>query len=324
MKISHFLTNAALVLFGVPGAAMAADPLLSHCRTITMIVPYTAGGSGDVSARLLTPAMTADLGVPVQVENVPGAGGQIGVTRIATSKPDGCTIGWTYMPGIITSYLDPTRKAAYDQKSFAPVGTYVLDSSGLAVKGDSPYNNLTDLVKAAKAKPGSITVTNAGKLSGGDIVQHRLEAISGADFNILSSAGGAEALADLLGGHVDVIDIDAGGPNGELARTGQIKILAFFSREPIASYPNVTTAKQQGYDLELGIVRTLSAPAGTPEKVVKRLSNALKVAMDDSEVKDKAVKLNIPLHYMDANETAKYWADLESQLKPIVAERLGK
>ncbi|SDN73441.1 tripartite tricarboxylate transporter substrate binding protein [Ensifer sp. YR511] len=307
-----------------PTNAASPEPLLEHCRTIRMIVPYTAGGGGDVGARLLAPEMSAILAIPVQVENVPGAGSQIGITQLSHAKPDGCTIGWTHLPAAITIYLDKSRQAAFDRKSLVPIAMYVIDGGGIAVKADSPYTTLKDLIEATKASPGTISVSDSGVLSEGHLLLEKLTDISGAQFNIVHGAGGAEGMADLLGGHVHAMTMNLGGANVELAKSGQIRLLAVFTDKELETYQGVKTAFEQGYPMTSATSRALSAPAGTPVEIIQALSAAVKKAMDAQALRDKAAKLGLSLHYLDSDETAKYWDEMENQIKPAVEAQVSK
>ena len=307
---------------GQPSFAQEPDPLLAHCRTVRMIIPYSAGGGGDIGARLLAPYLSEQIGVPVQPENLPGAGSQIGVTQMTSAAPDGCTIGWTHLPAVIAIYNDPGRQAAFKREDIAPIAMFVVDPGGIAVRGDAPYDNLTELVEAAKQAPGTITISDSGVLSDGHLLLLELEERSGADFRIVHSAGGGEAMADLLGGHTDGMTINLGGANIELAATGQIKVLGVFTKEPVSGYPGVQTATEQGYPMTSATSRALSAPGGTPQNVVDRLSEAVGKAMEDPEFQEQAKKLGLAVRYMDAQELESYWDESEKAVAPLIAKHL--
>ena len=120
-------------------------------RTLTHIVAYPPGGGTDVTARLLAPMLEKELGIQVQVLNKGGAGGQIGFTELVRSKPDGYTIGNLILPTVITTYLDPTRKAVFSRKSFQLLALQDNDPGIIAVKATGPFKTLKDLIDAAKA-----------------------------------------------------------------------------------------------------------------------------------------------------------------------------
>jgi len=305
--------------------AVAQDNPLSDCRALRMIVPYTAGGGGDVGARLLAPALSAQLnGLPVQVENVPGAGSQIGISQLATARPDGCTVGWTHLPAAITIYLDKKRRAAFNRTSLAPVAMFVVDGGAIAVAGNSPFSDLSSLVAAAKASPGKISISDSGVLSEGHILLRKFGDLSGADFNIVHGTGGAEGVADLLGGHVDAMTINLSGANAEMARSGQIRVLGIFTDAENAKFPGVATAQAQGFDMTSATSRAISAPGKTDPKIIAYLSSAVKAAMADPDFVQKAADIGLALRYMDQDQTAEYWGAMEAEVAPIVASEIAK
>jgi tripartite-type tricarboxylate transporter receptor subunit TctC len=318
--------SASFALFGVLAAsfsaapAIAKDPLLNQCQFVRMIVPYTAGGGGDVGARLLAPYMAEDLGLPVQVENLPGAGSQTGVTAMVKAKADGCTIAWTHLPAVITIYLDKSRQAAFDRKSFAPIAMYVIDPGGIAVKGDSPYKNLGDLVKAAKDSPGKISISDSGVLSDGHLMILELQRQAGVKFAIVHSAGGAEGTADLLGGHVTAQAINLGGANVGMVQSGKMKVLATFTDKEVPDYPGVKTATEQGYKILSSTSRAISAPAGTPEAVVNRLAQSVEKSINNPDFKTKAAAAALTVTFMGPKETSSYWDEMEKTFGPLIDE----
>jgi tripartite-type tricarboxylate transporter receptor subunit TctC len=324
MNRMAMLAVVGVLTLGASAQAQIKDPLLAQCSSIRMIVPYTAGGGGDVGARLLAPYVADDLGVPVQVENLPGAGSQTGITALARAPANGCTLGWTHLPATITIYLDPTRGAIYNRQTLEPVAMYVIDPGGIAVKGDSPMNTLADLVAAARARPGQISLSDSGVLSDGHLLALELEQKTGVKFAIVHGRGGAEGTADLLGGHIHAMAMNLGGPNMQLAASKQIKMLAVFTDGEIAAYPGVKTAKAQGFPILSSTSRAISAPGGTPRAVVDRLSQSVGKAMALPEFQTKAKQLGLDLAYMDSRTLAAYWDEMERTFKPLIAEQLSK
>jgi tripartite-type tricarboxylate transporter receptor subunit TctC len=134
-------------------------------RAITIIVPFAPGGANDIAARLQAPALEKELGVSVVVVNKPGASTQVGMTQLVQAKPDGHTLGLLTLPGAMQAYLDPSRKAIYSRKDFTVVALQSWDPNGLAVKADSPYKNLKDLVAAARVNPEKVKIGTSGLLS---------------------------------------------------------------------------------------------------------------------------------------------------------------
>ncbi len=146
------------VVVGLSSAWAADYP--QKGKSIQMLVGNAAGGPTDLGARIMAAGLEKELGVPVVVVNKPGANGQIQLTQVASAKPDGYTFGTVNFPVTITGYLDPTRKATYNRKSFEPLAMHVNDPNIFAVLTKSPYKTVKDLVEAAKAKPKTITVSS--------------------------------------------------------------------------------------------------------------------------------------------------------------------
>lgn len=178
--IAFAVVATALIFWSaiLPGSAQGAA-FADKSRPITHIVAYPPGGGTDVTARLLAPMLEKELGVPVQVVNKPGAGGQVGFTELVRSKPDGYTIGNLILPTVITTYLNPERKAVFSRKSFELLALQDNDPGIIAVKTDGPYKTLKDLIDAAKAKPGSIRTTTSGILSDDHIAAMITEEVAG-------------------------------------------------------------------------------------------------------------------------------------------------
>ncbi len=277
-----------------------------------------------MGARLLAPFLEKELSATVEVVNKPGAGSQIGVTELSRAKPDGYTIGFTHLPATIAVYLDPERQAAFTRASLQPIAMYVVDPNAIAVKGDSPYRSLKDLVDAAKATPGKVTVGDSGILSDGHITTLLLQQLTGSRFAVVHGAGGAKGIADLLGGHTLAQNVNLSGSNIALAKSGEIRLLGIFDNEASPNYPGVTTAASQGYAISVATSRAISAPAGTPKEVVTTLSNAIKRAMAAPEFTAKAAASGLSLRYLDPGQLETYWTDLEVRVKPLIDLAKGK
>ena len=169
-------------------------------RIITVLIPYPPGGSTDVGARLLVPAMEKELGVPVQIVNKPGGGTQLGLAQLALAKPDGYTIGWTNVPSCLPTYLDPKRKATYARKDFQPIANVVVDPAMIVVRADSPFKTTKDLIDAAKANPGTIKAATGGLLTSDHLQTMQFEKLVGVKFVMVHFDGTGPASTALLGG----------------------------------------------------------------------------------------------------------------------------
>ena len=321
------LAAVATILIGACSQAIAAQPTSppsakvdfpAKGRAITVIVPYAAGGGTDVTTRLMARLMEKELGVPVQVVNRPGGGAQIGLTELARAKPDGYTIGATLIPTVVTTYLDPERKAIYSRKDFQPLAIQYEAPFAVVVPTSSPYKTLKDLVDAAKASPGTIKMASTGLIGSGHLAILQFEEAAAIRFAVVHFDGGAPAMTALLGGHVNA---SVNAVSSEILphiKTGAIRILGVLGPEESRFLPGVKTAESQGYKAYMSVVGALSAPAGIPREVTSILSAAAKKAIESDEHKKMMADSGFEARYRGPEEFATLWAESEVQLKPLV------
>jgi tripartite-type tricarboxylate transporter receptor subunit TctC len=286
-------------------------------RPVTHIVAYPPGGGTDVTARLLAPLLEKELGTTVQVLNKPGAGGQVGFTELSRSRPDGYTIGNLILPTVITTYLDPQRKAVFGRKSFQLLALQDNDPGVIAVKADGPYKNLKDLIDAAKAKPGTIRTTTSGILSDDHIAAMITEEVAGVKFAIVHFDGSAPGRTAVLGGHVEAFYGNVSEMEAQV-RSGEMRLLAVMDRQRTKFYPDLKTAEEQGYKIYSGVHRGIGMPAGAPKEVVDVLAGALAKVIPSEEFRGRMEKLTYAPMYMDPQKYATFWGDYEAQAKQWV------
>jgi tripartite-type tricarboxylate transporter receptor subunit TctC len=286
-------------------------------RTITVLVPWTAGGSLDLSARLLSAELEKVLMTPVQVVNKPGASGQVGTTQIALAKPDGYTIGVTSVPSTSTIYLDPDRKAAFGRKDLVPVARHTSDAVAIGVPTESKYKTLKDLIDDAKARPEGIKVGCSGILSVMHLGILMFQKATGTKFAVVQFDGGAPAMTGMVGGHLDVV-FDVIGTMASHIRAGTVRLLGIMDKEPSKFLPEVKTLESQGVKVYISTSRAYSAPAGTPKDIVDTLSAAIKKATDGEAHVKKLAEMYTTVAYLDAAHFAAYWDELDTQVKPLI------
>ncbi len=288
-------------------------------KTISILVGFAAGGSTDVGVRLLAPPLEKELGASVEIVNKPGAGGQLAWTQLAESKPDGYTLGVTQFPSIQSEYLDPNRKANFNESSFEPIAMEVVDPGVLAVKADSKFKTLKDLIDAAKAHPMTLSFGTAGLGSNTHFAALLLAKAAGFQVKYVHFDGVAPEMTALLGNHVDVYSGSVGDTTAQM-KAGQIRILAVFDHQRDAAFmPDVPTAEELGYKVYMSSSRAISAPAKTPKAIVDLLSSAIGKAMKDPEFQQKMAQQGLTLHYMDAAETAQNWQEFDTTVKPLMS-----
>jgi tripartite-type tricarboxylate transporter receptor subunit TctC len=280
-------------------------------KTITLNVPWSAGGPTDVGARLLAPLMEKELGVPVQIVNKAGAGSQVGLAEAAQAKPDGYNIAYANLPAILAIYLDPERKSTFVRKDFELVGLHVMDPGAVGVKADSPYKSFKDLIDAAKAKPDQIKGAATGIWGIADLMMYQVEREAKAKFAHVQFDGAGPAVTSLIGGHVD----SHWGTVGDFlayTKSGDVRLVGVADKQQSEFAPGVPTFDAQGIpNVYLNSSRGIVVPAGTPREVVDILSAAMKKAMADPEHKKKMAEMNLTLKYMTPQEFDAYWTEYE-------------
>ncbi len=288
-------------------------------RTITVIIPFPAGGATDIGTRMAVEGMKKELGISMQVVNKPGASSQVGMTELVRAKADGYTIAASPLPAVILTYLEPDRKAIYTSKSFQPLANVSFPPVAISVKADSPYKTIQDLVAASKAKPETLKIASAGVLSNNHLAILLFQKASGHRLAIVHFDGGAAGMNALLGGHVDAWV----GVVPEVVphfKSGEIRPIGVMDKQESKFLPGVKTLEAQGFKIYHYGATGMAAPAGTPKPVVEILTKAIKKACEDEGFLKKMDDMGFPVQYMDPEEYAKFWSDLEQQVAPLVKE----
>lgn len=280
-------------------------------KSITILVPFAAGGSTDIAARVLAPYMEKELGVPVEVVDKPGASTQTAATELVNSKPDGYTLLLVSIPTTLVTYLDPERKANYTAKSFQPVATTWIDGLGFVVKADSPFKTAKDVIDAAKAGPGAVKVSTAGLMGVTHLGALAWQKEAGVEFAYVHFNSGTEAVTAALGGHVDLAACTLGNI-GSMYKAGTVRVVGIADSQPSPLVPGAPTLESQGYKVYSSAGYVLTAPAGTDPAVVKILETAAKNVVNNSEFKSKVTDIGMEARFMDSVQSTAYWAEREA------------
>jgi tripartite-type tricarboxylate transporter receptor subunit TctC len=247
-------------------------------RAITMIVPFAAGGSSDVIARLVAEEMGKELGQRIVNENIAGAGGAIALSRAAKADPDGYTIVIGNSGTNAASYsIYPDLK--YTNDDFMPIGMVARTSPMIAVKKDFPADSFAAFVAYAKANPGKITLGHAGVGSSNYLICKIFEQASGANVTLVSYRGAGPALNDLMGGQIDGVCDAATALTGAI-QGNTIKPLVVATPARIGIFPDIPTAAESGLPgFSAQGWNAIFVPKGTPPAIVARLNSALRTAL---------------------------------------------
>ncbi len=302
--------------FSIALAATSAMAQDFPNRPINLMVAYPPGGSTDIGARIVASIAEKALGQPVVVVNKGGAGGQVGWTDLIRQKPDGYNIGFINLPGLNTVILDPERQAIFDINSFTPIINQVLDPGVIWVRADSPYKTMQDIVDAAKKAPGTIRAATTGILSDDHLAILMVEeAAPGATFRIVHLEGGAAQMKETLGGNVDV-SFDNVGSIVKQVQGGQVRAITILDGQRSKFLPDVPTTKEAGYPTVLSnSTRGIAGPKGMDPKVVAKLADVFKKAMEDADHIKRMEDVGLSLKVMVGAEYKKAYDEIHASAK---------
>ena len=282
-------------LCSIANLALADDTNKYPTKPITMVVAFGAGGSTDTMARIYAKYAEKYLNERVVVVNKPGAGGQIGWTYLAKSKPDGYTIGLINSPVIELYPFTRADSISYKLSDFEPLANIVTDPGVLAVRADSPFNSLNDFVEYAKLNPNKLTVSHEG-IGGDDHLAAMLFSKSASiELNMVAFNGNAESTAALLGGHIDAFEGNMSEVAAQISN-GSIKALAVWSDKREKAIPNVPTGDEQGVNVLANASRGLALPANTPKPIFEKLISVTKEIVNDEGFREELTKLNMSIN----------------------------
>ncbi len=284
--IKHLLVAAALALTALAAAAQAQTG-----RTIHLVVPYPPGGSADILARLLGQQVSQQHGVNIVVENRPGAGTVIATDYVSRAAPDANTVLMVANSFVINPHM---RKLGYDPlTSFTPVVLLVTSPQVIVVNVSSPYKTFADLVAAAKAKPGELTMASVGPATTQHIGFEQLKQETGANMTFVPFPGNAPAVTALLGEHVTAVFANYSEVFEQL-NAGKVQALATTARARIAPLPDLPTVAELGYkDFEVEVWFGLVVPARSPKAAVAQLADWFTAAMQAPDVKPRMQTLGL-------------------------------
>jgi tripartite-type tricarboxylate transporter receptor subunit TctC len=286
MKILKVCLVQALLLGGIHAShAQTAVKDAYPSQPIRWIVPYSAGSGSDSAARLIAERLPALLGQPVVIDNKPGAGGVLGTDLAAKSKPDGYTMVWG---GIAPLAISPAlqKTMPFDSiKDFQPITRVAIAPLLLVAHPKLGVRSLSEFVALAKRKPNQLSYASPGNGTTSHLSMELLKQASGTQIAHVPYKGTTPGVADLLGGHVDVM-IDSVAALAPSVNDGKLIPLAVTSGQRMAAMPQIPTIKESGFPgIQTEAWMGVLLPAGAPQQVVARLSAAFEKVLSDPEVR---------------------------------------
>ncbi len=282
-KLSLFRTGAAAVLAVAAGQALAQD---YPARTVRIVVPYAAGGNTDIVTRLIAQHLTTAWGQQVIVDNRAGGATNIGSAMVARAQPD----GYTLLMGGASNAINMTlfKNPPYDTlKDFAPVVLCTVGANLLSVHPSVPAKNLRELIALAKARPGQLNFASSGIGSSNHMAGELFKLMAKIDITHIPYKGNAPALADLVGGHVEMgfAGITSQVP---LIEAGKVRPIALSSKERFPAVPDIPTFDESGLPgYESSTFFGLMAPAGTPPEIVRKVNADVATILKRDDIRER-------------------------------------
>lgn len=324
-----FVLSLPLVLSGCSQSGQASQPSSSQngevnidypTKPIQLIVPYKAGGDTDIYARTVAANAQEFLGQPIVVVNVDGAGGTVATRQVHDADPNGYNVLFM-QPNMLLNNITGLIEFSYEEFTGTAISVSTK-TTVYAVRADSPYNDLQDLVADIKARSGEVKfATQVGGYT--HLTAIALEEAAGSKFKKLDVGGNSEQIAALLGGHVDVMTLEY-GVSKDYFEAGEMRALANLAGERNEMLPDLATAGEQGIDLGLGFEKCFFTifPKDTPQEICDVFNNAVKQGLGNDSAKDDLAKLYATPNYIadsDANEfldtLMNYYRSMENALK---------
>jgi tripartite-type tricarboxylate transporter receptor subunit TctC len=282
------------------GWAVAAE---YPTKPINLLIGYAAGGSTDLSVRALAAEATKILKQPVICSNQVGASGTLVLGKVKGEKPDGYTI--FNAPTANFCRIPHLQAVPYDPlKDFSFIMQYGMYQYGVVVRADAPWKTFDELLEYAKKNPNKIKYATSGLGTGQHLAMEYLSLKMGIKWDHVPFPGGTQVVANLLGGHVDVISQTTEWKEHVLS--GKLRLLAVFTPKRMKAFPDVPTFMERGINFAVHSCLSFMGPAGMPKDVVEKLQNAFAESMKSKIFLDVMDKFDMPTAYLSSDALTKF------------------
>ena len=319
LQCSIALTLAAASMLWMAPAAIAQD---YPSRPVTLIIPWPPGGATDIAMRAIADAAAKHLGQPIVIDNKPGGSGAVGpATMAASAKPDGYTI--SQIP--ITIFRLPLmQQTSWDpEKDFSYIVHLTGYTFGVTTNVDTPFKKWQDVIDYAKANPGKVTYATPGAATSLHIGMEQIAAKAGVKFTQVPFKGNAESNAAVLGNHT-MLQADGTGWK-PLVDAGKLRLLMIWTAERSKNWPDVPTMKELGYPFVFDSPFGIAGPKGMDPKVVAKLHDAFKKAIEEPALLETLAKYDMVANYKSTEDYRKFVTEqIESERKVVDSLGLSK
>ena len=279
-------------------------------KPIKLIVPWSAGGGTDAIARALAKTGEKHMGVPVVVENKPGGTGAVGLGEVVASDPDGYTLA--IIP-VELSFLKDSGIYPFDFSNFTRIMNLNTDPAALSVKADAPWNTMDEFLADAKANPGGIKIGHSGTGMLWHLAAASMALNTDTEYTYVPFNGAADAIASVLGKNIDAVTVSGAEVSAQV-RAGEMKILAILGDKRLEIFPDIMTAKEMGYDININTFRGLGGPTGIPEDRVAIIQKGFKAMMEEPDFVKLISNMGLGIDYRNTKD---YFALTEETAKAI-------
>lgn len=320
-SVSIFLILAVVLSISVGCSDSDSDAKESSSdypnKSIEIIVPSSAGGGTDATARALATQAEKNLDTSIGILNKPGASGSVGMTEGANAKADGYTATMVFVELTMYKHLG---LSPLTPDEFKPVAMVNFDPAALTVPADAPYDTLEEFIDYAKENPGEISVGNAGTGSIWHIAAANLEKAAGIELNHVPHEGAAPAVTALVGGHIDAVTVSPAEVKAQL-EAKNLKTLAVMSDERSDLIPDVPTFKEAGLEAEsIGTWRGITVPKDTPDEIVETLEKAFLDAAKEEEFQEFMKNNGLGIELKDSEEFKTFIEENEKLFGEIISD----
>lgn len=319
MTAFRMFVAAMLMLVSVCAPLLAAQTRDAYpSQIIKLQVPFAAGGTTDVAARALADRAAKTLGQPIEIVNKPGGGGTIATAAVASARPDGYTLG-VVTPAALSTAPHMRDVPYHPVDDLTPIMQFASFSFALAVRPDTPYQSLADLIAAARKSPGTVTFATSGAGSIAQLIIEQVAAAEKVKITHVPFSGGGPALTAVLGGHVTALAAAEFYPQ---VQAGKLRVLAILGEKRLEDVPNAPTLTELGYAFKPGVYAGIVGPKGLPVDIVKKLEAAFTEATRDAEFQRVTRNFLMPVTPRDSAAFGKLIADTYRDYG-VVLKQLG-